>query len=273
VKCKSESSSCYLVEGKATNYDEDVNGGTHAYGFYSDAINSTGWGTIWVHSDSTSLGWFQSGFVEGALTASRIYQHYTSWYNYQFAGQHATKETITFIEDQYLYAEKLVEKSGKDDPYYSRLGNVLSQFQGLLAGLNYAAEEGQSLSRTQLLLLEAAGDLYDIIPAVNPSEFKLSIGKLSKEAFFDEWHKTVSCSALIKMDDKAQDIFAGHTTWTSYQNMLRIYKNYDIGGGMYKSSHSSKPGVIYSKDDFYVLPREDQKLVVIETTNGVMNQV
>lgn len=51
--------------------------------------------------------------------------------------------------------------------------------------------------------------------------------------------------------------------------MLRIYKHYDLDGGRYQSSHSSKPGLIYSKDDFYVLPRN--KLVVIETTNGVMN--
>ena len=57
----------------------------------------------------------------------------------------------------------------------------------------------------------------------------------------------------------------------SYQNMLRIYKNYNLDGGQYQSSHSSKPGVIYSKDDFYALPKEGQKLIVIETTNGVMN--
>jgi hypothetical protein len=70
------------------------------------------------------------------------------------------------------------------------------------------------------------------------------------------------------------DLFAGHTTWTSYVNMLRIFKSYDLGGTdrPYQSSHSSKPGVVYSKDDMYVLPREDQKLVVIETTNGNMNQ-
>ena len=54
--------------------------------------------------------------------------------------------------------------------------------------------------------------------------------------------------------------------------MLRIYKNYNLGGGMYQSSHSSKPGVIFSKDDFYVLPRNEQRLIVMETTNGVLNK-
>lgn len=76
------------------------------------------------------------------------------------------------------------------------------------------------------------------------------------------------------MKSDFSDVYAGHNTWTSYVNMLRIYKNYDLGGlnQRYQSSFSSKPGMLYSKDDFYILPRKDQNLVVIETTNGIMNQ-
>lgn len=126
------------------------------------------------------------------------------------------------------------------------------------------------MTLTDLLLLEASGDLYDIIPAVNPELFDLRVGELSASQFFDLWHSKVSCSAMIKIKSDNSDVFAAHTTWTSYQNMLRIYKHYNLGGGQYKSSHSSKPGMIYSKDDFYVLPVHH--LVVMETTNGVMNE-
>jgi hypothetical protein len=50
--------------------------------------------------------------------------------------------------------------------------------------------------------------------------------------------------------------------------MLRIYKYYSYAGPKpYRVSFSAKPGYIYSKDDFYVLP--DSELVVMETTNGL----
>lgn len=83
--------------------------------------------------------------------------------------------------------------------------------------------------------------------------------------------ESVSCSVLIKAADDWSDVFASHTTWTSYQNMLRVYKFFDFQGPKpYKVSFSSKPGVLYSKDDFYVLP--NQQLIVMETTNGVMDE-
>lgn len=253
---------CVLVEGDSES--------SHASGTFVDDVDLDGWGKLWVHGDNTTSGWYESGFIEGSLTSTRIYQHYKSWYSYTFGTTSPTQETLDFISEQYDYSWDLVAKYPTDS-YYIRLGQVLHQFEGILGGLNYAAEEGESLTKSELLLLEAAGDLYDIIPATNPSKFELHIGKLSQHDFFEAWHKTVSCSALIKMSDDKSDIFAAHTTWTSFQNMLRIYKNYDLDGGNYQSSHSSKPGVIYSKDDFYTLPKQGQLLVVMETTNGVLN--
>jgi hypothetical protein len=147
----------------------------------------------------------------------------------------------------------------------------LAQFEGLVNGMNYAAGEGESLSKIELLILEAAGDLYDITPATNPSQFKLKIGQLSAEKFDEEWHRVVSCSAGIKIANDLSDVFVGHTTWTSYTGMLRIYKNYDLAGGDYQMSFSAKPGSIYSKDDFYVLPHKRQTMAVLETTNGILN--
>jgi hypothetical protein len=53
--------------------------------------------------------------------------------------------------------------------------------------------------------------------------------------------------------------------------MLRVYKNYDMMGGKYQVSFSAKPGSLYSKDDFYILPKKDQRMGVMETTNGVLD--
>lgn len=52
--------------------------------------------------------------------------------------------------------------------------------------------------------------------------------------------------------------------------MLRIYKYYSFTGPKpYRVSFSAKPALIYSKDDFYLLP--DSKLVLMETTNGILD--
>lgn len=263
VKCDKHFSDCSLVKGKI--YDAN----SHAYGTFVDDVQKDGWGKIWVHGDATVEGWYQSGFLEGALTSKRIYQHYVSWYDYQFGANPPSQNLIQFLYDQHKWAMALAVTGDASDPYFSTLKKLMQQMQGILDGQNYGAEEGEKLTFLDILLLEAAGDLYDIIPATDNDGYKLHVGKLPREEFHDLWHKQISCSALIKLAPDNSDVFLGHTSWTTYQSLLRIFKNYDLDGGVYQSSHSSKPGLIYSKDDFYVLPRN--KLVVIETTNGVMN--
>ena len=259
-----QNNNCTLQEGKG-------NGKSHAYAKYNDEQQQDGWGKLWVHGDKTWEGWFQAGFLEGALTSQRIYQHYKSWYSHQFpSSAPLNSETEQFMYDQYAFAQQLAN-SHRGEVYYDRLSQILSQFEGVLKGQQYAAAEGESLSKLELLLLEAAGDLYDIVPAVTPSAFKLKIGKLSADEFDREYHRMVSCSAMIKISDDLQDCFVGHTTWTYYVNMLRIYKNYNLHGGDLQVSFSAKPGSIYSKDDFYVLPSKRQQMAVLETTNGIMN--
>jgi hypothetical protein len=273
AECNSKKE-CSLKEGNKGD-------SSHSYGMYNDEVTKDGWGKLWIHSDATEAGAYEAGFVEGALTSERIYQHFQSWYSYQFpSSAPILPETEAFINDQYAYAwdlvnshEKQVENNENKDKsdYFKRLKLVLLQFEGIAAGMQQYATKDMMMSKFDLLLLEAAGDLYDIIPATKPALFKLQVGKLSKEAFEDEWHRMVSCSAMIKINDNNTDLFVGHTTWTSYVNMLRIYKNYNLFDGEIQVSFSAKPGVVYSKDDFYVLPNKKQQMVVLETTNGIMN--
>jgi len=58
-----------------------------------------------------------------------------------------------------------------------------------------------------------------------------------------------SCSAIIKMADNFSDIFAGHSTWSSYVSMNRIFKyyNFSFNNPSLKNKNmafSSYPGVI-----------------------------
>jgi hypothetical protein len=193
--CQHGSASCSMKKKSDLSANQAAN--SHAYGMYNDEVNKDGWGKLWVHGDETTEGWYQAGFTEGSLTSLRVYQHFTSWYSYQFSTP-PTPEVVAFILEQYDYAVRLVAEN-PDDPYYTRLGQILAQFEGVLAGINYAAEEGESLSKLQLLLLEASGDLYDIIPAMNPSSFKLHPGSLPAREFFDEWHRTGKHYLLIRI--------------------------------------------------------------------------
>ena len=72
-----------------------------------------------------------------------------------------------------------------------------------------------------------------------------------------------SCSAIVKLLADKSDLLVGHNTWTSYVNMLRVFKLYDF---KYRTSSSdstvipghaqafsSYPGRLYSGDDFYLL--------------------
>lgn len=104
------------------------------------------------------------------------------------------------------------------------------------------------------------------MPAVD-EEKRVNWDSLHGKEREEEFEKLLSCSALIKAKDDWSDVFVGHTTFTSYQNMLRVYKYFDFGGAdPYKISFSGKPATIYSKDDYYLL--SEKKLVVMETTNG-----
>lgn len=58
-----------------------------------------------------------------------------------------------------------------------------------------------------------------------------------------------SCSAIIKLADDFSDIFAGHSTWSRYESMNRIFKyyNFSFNNPSLKTinmAFSSYPGVI-----------------------------
>eukprot|EP01012_Entosiphon_sulcatum_P022086 TRINITY_DN27001_c0_g1_i1.p1 TRINITY_DN27001_c0_g1~~TRINITY_DN27001_c0_g1_i1.p1 ORF type:complete len:375 (-),score=39.18 TRINITY_DN27001_c0_g1_i1:38-1162(-) len=81
------------------------------------------------------------------------------------------------------------------------------------------------------------------------------------------------CSVLIKVLGENHDILIGHTTWTTFESMLRVYKLYDLPFKVANQSSatvparrmtfSSYPGCLYSNDDFY---QTSAGLAIVETT-------
>merc|ERR1740129_2557946 len=78
------------------------------------------------------------------------------------------------------------------------------------------------------------------------------------------------CSALVRLTSDSRDLMVGHTTFSDYSEMTRIFKYYDfpLGDGVVrKMGFSSYPGVAGSTDDYYLL---DSGLVVTETTISML---
>jgi len=161
-------------------------------------------------------------------------------------------------------------KQNRHDPYWLQVANQMKQFEGLVDGYN-SANPTLPLTTMQLLLVQASGDLYDIIPAVVPSE-RLDFSKMNTSVFDETFMMRSSCSALIRVIDGGMDIAAGHNTWTDFGSMVRTYKimnfQYRVPGAQ-RISFSSKPGLLYSKDDFYAT---DAGMIVMETTNGILDE-
>ena len=85
-------------------------------------------------------------------------------------------------------------------------------------------------------MLQIQGDLYDLATALGASPSDLGsrahgIG-------------SGSCSALVKLLPDYKELFVAHDTWSDYNQMLRIFKrydlNFDIGGGFRKLTLQKK---------------------------------
>lgn len=79
------------------------------------------------------------------------------------------------------------------------------------------------------------------------------------------------CSALVRLTAGNKDLLVGHTTFSDYSEMNRIFKYYDLLLGddvVRRMGFSSYPGVAGSTDDYYLL---DSGLVITETTISMLS--
>lgn len=218
-----------------------------ARGFHNDSTEAAGWAFVAVVSNTSFPLAEQAeaaGFVEGALTARRARQMRDNVWPTVFPprGDGPSAAVAAWVKRNLAYVSSQVAANA-GDAYWEAVGAVLAQVRGLAAGT------GGAVSEADALLLNAWGDLGDV------------------EAHLDGAPARVQthCSALFKA--AGDDMFLGHTTWSTFTSALRQFKYYDVGGA--PVLFSGYPGVVDSNDDFYVLP--DSGLVVVETTNEVIN--
>uniref|UniRef100_A0A8C0HEV1 Phospholipase B-like n=1 Tax=Chelonoidis abingdonii TaxID=106734 RepID=A0A8C0HEV1_CHEAB len=256
----------------------DKNG--DAYGFYNDTIQSTGWGILEIRAGygSQSIGnehlMYAAGFLEGYLTAPRMYDHTSNLYPQLIKNPTVLSRVQEFIGKQDQWTRQQI-KNNKDDPFWRHAGYVIAQLDGLYMGAQEWAKTGRRipLSVFDVHFLNAVGDLLDLIPAL----FTYSaVGWYKGDpAGFGRYQWDMGhCSALIKVLPGYENIYFAHSSWFTYAATLRIYKHWDfnitdpktVTGRM---SFSSYPGFLMSLDDFYLL---GSGLVMLQTTNSVFNQ-
>jgi hypothetical protein len=250
-----------------------------AYGSFVDTINETGWSQLNIrsgygndqHRDSALM--YAAGYLEGAITAERIYQQYNNMDQILF--RDVTNETIsklkTFFLQQEAWMVEMIESNGNDS-FWRHVGLIFQQYRGLIDGYGDHHLPGQELDEWAFQMLNGNGDLFDLIPALD----KETIPKWEEMSLEEIRHKIAMrghCSVLIKMTPGYEDVLAAHASWFMYSAMLRIFKHYSFNlseetTGSRTMSFSSYPGYLSSADDYYQM---GSGLVMLQTTNGIYN--
>mmetsp|Transcript_41191 Transcript_41191/g.74443 ORF Transcript_41191/g.74443 Transcript_41191/m.74443 type:complete len:653 (+) Transcript_41191:99-2057(+) len=195
--------------------------------------------------------------------------------------------------------------------YWKQVRYMLLQMWGIRDGYNLVAKQNgvNEISLVDLFIINAHAELPELIQAYAPEAVaarkawqggtKVALAQTStvrhpagtklpeppaglSQAEVEEWVdrdweqrliKRGHCSALVRVTGGTADLMAGHTTWSDYSKMTRIYKYYHFrlpGSDLAAESigFSSYPGCVSSTDDFYML---SSGLVIMDTTLEVLN--
>jgi hypothetical protein len=274
-----------LLKTKNNDYNLKVNVGEYdtnapAYLKFTIGLEKKGWdfmalssyqGQDSIYSDDLKA--YAMGFLEGAVTAEKIWNHYQNQKRYYFFNEtdfEMPKSTRTFLEKNAEFIrEKGSQAKESEDPYWYHANLIHRQLEGMLKGYNSMVDESRQLKLEDLNVCNARGDLTEL-SYYNPS-LRPNFSKMTVDQILNHVEDNSHCSALIKIAPDFSDVWFGHNTWTNFSSMMRIFKEY-----RFKSNNKSEksktvafsgyPGVLSSIDDFYIT---DQDLFVTETTNSV----
>ncbi len=289
--------------------------GVVVQGEYLESISEIGQSRLVIstlaNKASTDRDYFYAmGLAEGYLTAERIVQQ---THNVVWSGDRPPSYVYEFLSTQYNYMREQSESSWQIDPYWFQVGMSLTRLDGIMHGLRSRQKLEQerasddstdkpwfaySITYMDLYELNAGPELGEIIGSMAAANETVDTGRYtgqSSDATEDydlNLPDFVSaqrghCSALVKLvgvesssvDPSKWDLLVAHNTWTSYGEMLRIYKTFSFAHVRHSSfaftqiSMASYPGYLNSSDDWMTLVADDQvAMVVTETTNECISR-
>jgi len=186
-----------------------------------------------------------------------------------------------FFEANLQYMEKMGKLYSDTDPYFHEVYNYYSQMKGILDGYNARVTEEKNkninveleqISLVHFMAIISVGDIDEL--EYLKKEQRPNYNKMTSQQIKNYVNERLHCSALIKVAPDFSNVWFGHSTWSGYNRLLKIFKEYRYyPGGKFKVKAntilvSSYPGAINSNDDFYLT---SANLYVMETTNNVFN--
>jgi hypothetical protein len=215
-----------------------------------------------------------AGVLEGALTADLVDQFVASnggSPSKALISQHP--KAFAFVVKQFSWVSRTALAQANSSDYWLQVHLQFEQLEGLAQGYAMVNPNASATySALDFYLLSGSDSVDDIVTGVQYRQSS-GLGSINERAYQEK------CSAIIRWT--GADLFSGHATWTGFDQMLRIMKEYDfrfkrVDGSPVPGSliqFSSYPGSIWSSDDFYQIgvAGSPLNLVVWETTSSVYN--
>ena len=253
------------------------------YASYEPTYEETGWDYLTIEtyngSDYRYLDEIKSyamGYIEGILTYKRIYYSYINLNHYKYYKNDSKmyNNTYEFFRENLNFMKYNSLKYKDNDSYWNEVYNLYKQMIGLYEGYNLMANDEEKIDLISFQNIISLGDIDEIEYWKNisnrPNYKNMTLEQIKKYTLLHN-----HCTSLIKILPDFSDIFFGHNTWTGYNKLIRIFKEYkfvpnpnnDFPGKIILMS--SYPGAINSQDDFYITSAD---LYITETTNNVFNE-
>ena len=252
-----------------------------AYAIYNTSYETKGWDFLTIssyegkddkYSDEEKN--YAMGYLEGVLTYKRIYPAYYNLNNYKYYKSKGLmpNSTYEFFQKNIQFMRNMTSIYKDTNPYWHEVNNLYMQMRGLHEGYNSMAPPSEKIDLIHFQTLVSLGDVDEI--GYWKEENRPDFSKMTTDELIEYLGLHSHCSAMMKVADDFSDVWFGHNTWTGYNKLIRIYKEYryipnsDFPIKSQAVTMSSYPGAVNSQDDFYIT---DANLYVTETTNSVLN--
>ena len=250
-----------------------------AYAKYTPSYEKKGWDFLVLSSYdgidekySDEVKNYAMGYLEGVLTYKRIYPSYYNLNNYKYYKNNGTmpNSTYEFFQKNLEFMKNMTTLYKDNDSYWHEVNNLYMQMRGLHEGYNSKVPINEKIDLVHFQTVISLGDVDEI--GNWKKEDRPDYSKMSTEELMNYIELRSHCSAFLKVADDLSDVWFGHNTWTTYNKLIRIYKEYKyVPNSQFpiKSKSitmSSYPAAVNSQDDFYIT---DANLYIAETTNHV----